>query len=104
MFELSNPLVAFAAGGLAVGLVMWLAMRVSRLEQENAQLRQKQQAGPGWAQELRLDHRQQLVSIGALIKLSTRDNLDALSRMDPAALKELVAEFAPHLFQKDDIK
>lgn len=100
MFELSNPLVAFVAGGLAVGLVVWLAMRVSRLESENAELRRKQDAGPAWAESMKLDHRAQLASITVLQELAAQDQLDALMRMSPEAVQRVVAKIAPHLFEK----
>jgi hypothetical protein len=104
MFALTDLAVAFAAGGLAVGLVVWLAMRISRLEQENADLKRRQQDGPAWSQEMKLNHRQQLVSIAALNQLAARDLLDVLMRVSPDMAREIIEEIAPHLIQKENIK
>lgn len=104
MFALSDLVVAFAAGGLGVGLVVWLSMRISRLEQENADLKRRQSDGPAWAQELKLDHRVQLASIAALQEIAAGDQLDALQRLSPEAVRRVVEKIAPHLFWKDGIK
>jgi type II secretory pathway component PulM len=49
------------------------------------------------ADNLRQDHRAQLLSIAQLVRLGARDNLDALQRISPEMVKELFEEIAPHL-------
>lgn len=104
MFALTDMVIAFAAGGLAVGLVVWLAMRISRLEQENTDLKRRQQDGPAWAADMKLDHRAQLASITVLQEIAAQDQLDALMRMSPEAVQRVVEKIAPHLFWKDGIE
>lgn len=104
MYPLSALLLALAAGGLVVGAIVWLVMTLDRQAGEIADLRRRQQDGPAWSQEMKLNHRQQLVSIAALNQQATRDLLDALMRVSPEMAREVIQEVAPHLFQKDGIK
>lgn len=104
MYPLSTVLLALVAGGLGVGAVVWLVMTLDRQAAEIADLKRKQADGPAWSQEMKLSHRQQLVSIAALNQQATRDLLDALMRVSPDMAREVIEEVAPHLFRKDGIK
>lgn len=57
-----------------------------------------------WAANRELDHRAQLLSVAALVKLSARDNLDALKRLSPEMALEVIGEVAPQLITKEGIK
>ena len=94
------------AGSLAAGAgLTWLVMTIRRQAERIADLeRRAARPGPHWAEELRLDHRAQLVSVAALVKLSARDNLDALVRLSPELAREVVQEIAPHLFPQERTK
>lgn len=100
MDPLSAVLLAFAAGGLSVGVVVWLVMRVSRLEADNAELKRLLANGPAWTENLKLDHRAQIASVAILQELAAQDQLDALMRLSPEAVQRVVAKIAPHLFEK----
>ena len=93
-------IAAFVGGSAAT----WLIMRDRRLAERIAELeRQKATpAAPGvWAEGLRLDHRAQLLSVAQLVKLSARDQLDALMRLSPELVRELLREEFPWLFDKE---
>lgn len=110
-------LIPYALGGLAGGGVVWLAMTASQLRREIAELRRRAEierlssaAAPhthnggalagGTLQAL--EHRAQLLSVAALVKLAARDNLDALIRVSPEMADEVLRELAPHLFNEDE--
>lgn len=104
MYPLSAVIVAFVAGAAICGAVVWLVMVIGRQAERIAELERLQRNGPAWADEMKLNHRQQLVSIAALNQLAAREVLDALMRISPEMVHEVIKEIAPHLYQKGDIK
>ena len=109
MYSLTVVLVAAGAGGVAAGGVVWLLMTISQLrarlvELERAQRQPVPAATQAWADNLKLDHRAQLLAVAALVKLSARDQLDALQRLSPEMVREVVQDIAPQLFTKETTK
>lgn len=106
MYPLTALIAAAAAAGLSAAGVVWLIMTVNLLRARVAELEQvKRQPAPAatqaWADNLKLDHRAQLLAVAALVKLSARDQLDALQRLSPEMVREVVQDIAPHLFVKE---
>lgn len=104
--EVTNllALIAAFAGGATV---TWFAMDRHRLAERLAELERarREPAQPAaWAETMRLDHRAQLLSVAALVKLSLRDQLDALMRLSPEMAREEIERVAPQLFRKDGLQ
>ena len=100
-----SNLVALLAAAAAGAVFTWFVMTIRRQNEQLAEYRQQlaAQAVPPmqWAENMRLDHRAQLVSVASLVKLSARDNLDALMRLSPEMVREVVESIAPQLFTKE---
>lgn len=106
MYSLTVVIAAAGAGGIALGGMVWLLMTVGQLRARLAELEQaKRQPLPvttqAWANNLQLDQRAQLLAVAALVKLSARDQLDALMRLSPEMVREVVQDIAPQLLDKE---
>jgi hypothetical protein len=126
-----DPLIlAFVAGGAAIGAVVYLAMTARRLGDRITQLEgaledEKKSRGPlierldgaqatqaklaveneelrrrAWPSNLNLDQRAWLSNVSTLQELAAQDNLDALMKLSPEAVQRVVQKIAPHLFDR----
>lgn len=116
MYSLNTLIAVVIVTALAAGGVVWLTQTIGQLRArltEQAQqieaLRQEQAkplpvAVREWAANRDLDHRAQLLSVAALVKLSARDSLDALQRVSPEMALEVIGDVAPQLIKKENLK
>lgn len=104
MDPLTKLALAVVLGALAGGGLVWLLMERQALVRRVADLERRQQDGPAWAASMKLDHRAQLASIALLQEIATQDQLDALMRLSPEAVRRVVEKIAPHLFTPEDIQ
>ena len=122
-------ILAFIAGGAAIGSVVYLVMTARRLNERITQLDgaladEKQQRTAlierldaaqaaktklaaenedlqrrAWPTNLNLDQRAWLSNVSTLQELAAQDNLDALMKLSPEAVQRVVRKIAPQLLE-----
>lgn len=108
MYSLNEVIAAFIGGGIVLGGGVWLLMIIAQLRARIARLEQGRVAQPApppaerhWADNVPLDYRAQLASMGVLTEMVLGDVLDIQLRMDKDKARRVVEKYAPQWFNKE---